>query len=218
MKIFVLGDSTAASYTQEMYPQTGWGQVLNEYLPEGIEVINTAKAGRSTKSFIAEGRLVEIEKQISAGDIMLIQFTHNDMSDLVWRHTDVWTGFMTCLSVFINTARLHGAEPVLLTPIPQRNYEDGKLVDSLGEYPAAVRKMALDKGTKLFDVYAEALKKLRLMSEDETRSFYMNIDKGVYANIPDGRIDNTHTQEAGARFYAGIVSEMLKTSGLLNNI
>ena len=87
MTIYVCGDSTAASYSPEAAPITGWGQVLGEMLP-GIRVENRAMGGRSTKSFLSEGRLQQIETEIQAGDLMLIQFTHNDTSDLVWRHTD----------------------------------------------------------------------------------------------------------------------------------
>ncbi len=92
MTIFICGDSTAASYKPEQAPQTGWGQALPEILP-GVRVENRAAAGRSSKSFLAEGRLQKIETELRPGDLLLIQFTHNDCSDLVWRHTDPWTSF-----------------------------------------------------------------------------------------------------------------------------
>ena len=116
MTIFICGDSTAASYTPDRAPLTGWGQALADMLPD-IPVVNAAMAGRSTKSFLSEGRLIPVEEQLQPGDLMLIQFTHNDWSDLTWRHTDPWTSFMNNLAIFVETARLAGATPVLLTPI-----------------------------------------------------------------------------------------------------
>ena len=211
MTIFICGDSTAASYTKEQEPQTGWGQVLNEFLP-CCEISNHAMAGRSTKSFIAEGRLLEVEKQLSAGDILLIQFSHNDnYRELVWRRTDVNTAFINCLSIFIDTARLHGARPALLTPIPIRDYEDGALKPSLGEYPDAVRRTAALKNVPLIDVYEKGFNMLEKLGEAETTALYMNVPAGKYPGIPDGRTDNVHTQQAGARLYAQIVAEGLKS-------
>ena len=71
MTIYICGDSTAASYTPEKAPITGWGQVLGEFLP-GVEIINHAFAGRSSKSFLAEGRLQPVEEHIRPGDLLLI--------------------------------------------------------------------------------------------------------------------------------------------------
>lgn len=215
MRIFICGDSTAASYTREQEPQTGWGQVIGEILTD-CEIKNHAMAGRSTKSFIAEGRLVAVEKELSEGDILLIQFSHNDnYSELVWRRTDVNTGFINCLSIFIDTARLHGAKPVLLTPIPIREYENGALKPSLGEYPEAVRRAAALNGVPLIDVYSKGFEALKNMSPEETAKLYMNVPAGVYPGIPDGRTDNVHTQAAGARFYARIVAEGLRDIGYI---
>ena len=92
MTIYICGDSTAASYTPEKAPITGWGQVLGQFLP-GVEIINHAFAGRSSKSFLAEGRLQPVEEHIRPGDLLLIQFTHNDRNPRPERHTDPDTTF-----------------------------------------------------------------------------------------------------------------------------
>ena len=115
MTIYICGDSTAATYPPENAPITGWGQLLGDYLPN-VNVVNKAVGGCSTKSFLAEGRLTDIERTIQPGDLLLIQFTHNDTSDLVWRHTDPNTSFSANLEIYVDTARLHGAIPVLVTP------------------------------------------------------------------------------------------------------
>lgn len=214
MKIYVCGDSTAASYAPERAPITGWGQVLCEYT-DGIEVIDTAQGGRSTKSFLSEGRLVEIEKTIEAGDILLIQFTHNDTSDLVWRHTDPWTSFQGNLSIFVDTARVHGAQPVLMTPICRRYFRNGELFPSHGEYPDAIRALALQKGVPLIDIYKMSVDGIRAMGDEKSRLLYMYVKPGLYPDYPDGQSDDTHTQRAGAEYYARMTADELKRLKLI---
>ena len=101
MTIYICGDSTAATYPPENAPITGWGQLLGDYLPN-VNVVNKAVGSRSTKSFLAEGRLTDIERTIQPGDLLLIQFTHNDTSDLVWRHTDPNTSFSANLEIYVD--------------------------------------------------------------------------------------------------------------------
>lgn len=214
MTIYVCGDSTAASYAPERAPITGWGQVLEAYLP-GIEVVNKAMGGRSTKSFLSEGRLVEIEKTIQPGDLLLIQFTHNDTSDLVWRHTDPHTSFVSNLSIFVDTARIHGAIPVLLTPIPRRYWRDGLLLETHDEYPDAIRRLAMMKNVPLIDIYQQGTAYLRSLGEEESAKLYMHVEPGVYPDYPNGQKDDTHTRRAGAEAYARMAAEGLKKLHLI---
>jgi len=214
MTIFICGDSTAATYAPERAPITGWGQVLPEILP-GVEVSNHAVGGRSTKSFLSEGRLVAIEKAIRPGDLLLIQFTHNDISDLVWRHTDPHTSFAANLSIFVDTARLLGAIPVLLTPIPRRWWREGRLADAHGEYPKAIRRLAMTRNVPLIDVLSHGEEALHAMGEEASRPLFMNVGPGLYPAYPDGSKDDTHTQRAGAELFARIVAEGLQSLNLI---
>ena len=214
MTIYICGDSTAATYPPENAPITGWGQLLGDYLPN-VNVINKAVGGRSTKSFLAEGRLTDIERTIQPGDLLLIQFTHNDTSDLVWRHTDPNTSFSANLEIFVDTARLHGAIPVLVTPIPRRYWRDGELLDAHGAYPDVIRRLAKKRNIPLLDVTAESMAKFRQMGEEATYPLYMNVAPGLYPAYPDGSKDDTHTQRAGAEFFARMTADMLKKCGLI---
>ncbi len=214
MTIYVCGDSTAAYYAPERAPITGWGQVLAEYLP-GVTVIDKAMGGRSTKSFLAEGRLVNIEKTLQPGDLLLIQFTHNDTSDLVWRHTDPHTSFVDNLSIFVDTARVHGAIPVLMTPIPRRCWRDGVLLETHGEYPDAIRRLAMQRNVPLIDIYQQGTAYLRAIGEEESAKLYMHVEPGVYPDYPNGQTDDTHTRRLGAQVYARMTAEGLKKLKLI---
>ncbi len=213
MKIYICGDSTAASYPVEEAPMVGWGQVLGERIDVPVE--NRAMAGRSSKSYLAEGRLQKIETEIEPGDLLLIQFTHNDASDLVWRHTDPWTSFLHCLRIYVDTARENQAQPVLLTPICLRSWEGETLKESHGVYPDVIRQLAMQRHVPLIDLYQESTRYLRAIGEEVSRKLYMHVEKGIYPRYPDGQTDDTHTQRAGAEAWAGIVARNLRESGLI---
>lgn len=214
MTIHICGDSTAATYKPEQAPITGWGQVIGEFLP-GVEFINHSIGGRSSKSFLSEGRFVTVEKALREGDIVLIQFGHNDGSDLVWRHTDADTSFVNNLSIFVDTARLHGAIPVLLTHTACRWWRDGELPGHPGRYAPAIRRLAMQRNVPLIDVLAAGEDAIRAMGEEASKGLFMNVEPGLYPAYPNGSKDNTHTQRAGAELFARIVADGLKAHRLV---
>ena len=215
MTIYVCGDSTAASYSPEAAPITGWGQVLGEMLP-GIRVENRAMGGRSTKSFLSEGRLQKIETEIQPGDLLLIQFTHNDTSDLVWRHTDPWTSFYHNLEIYVDTAILHQAQPVLMTPICRRYWQGGKLLESHGEYPEVIRVLAAQRNVPLIDIYEKSKQLVRELGDEESKKLYLHVEPGIYPAYPDGSCDDTHTRRAGAEAYARMAADALRDLGIVH--
>ena len=214
MTVYVCGDSTAATYEPERAPITGWGQVLGELLPE-VKVDNRAMGGRSTKSFLSEGRLQAIEKEIQPGDLLLIQFAHNDESDLVWRHTDPWTSFTRNLEIFIDTALEAGAKPALLTPICRRYWRNGELMHAHGEYPKAIRALAGKRNLPLIEVEEKSMAYVRKLGEEESRKLFMHVEPGIYPEYPNGQADDTHTQRTGAEAWAKIVADGLREKGLV---
>lgn len=214
MTIYICGDSTAASYKPEEAPLIGWGQVLPEFV-SGVRVENRAMAGRSTKSFLSEGRLQKIETEIQPGDLLLIQFSHNDESDLVWRHTDPWTSFYHNLEIYVDTAILHGARPVLMTPICRRMWRDGVLHESHEDYPDVIRTLAAQRNVPLIDMYAKSLQYVRELGDEASKKLYLHLEKGEYPAWPNGNADDTHTRRAGAEAYARMTAEALEAFGLV---
>ena len=214
MRIFVCGDSTAASYNPEETRMVGWGQLLGDYLP-GTDVVNLSMAGRSTKTFLAEGRL-EPAGQADPGDLVLIQFAHNDENEKKpERYTAPWTEFTENLRYFIRFAREHGAAPVLLTPICMRVWKDGKLQPTHGEYPAAMRSVAEEMNVPLIDLYTESFRIVEEMGEEGSKALFMHFAPGEDPAYPDGSQDNAHTKRAGAERFAAAAAEGLKALGLV---
>ena len=183
-------------------------------LPD-VPVVNAAMAGRSTKSFLSEGRLIPVEERLQPGDLMLIQFTHNDWSDLVWRQTDPYTSFVNNLAIFVETARLAGAVPVLLTPICLRSFAEGALQPAHGAYPEAIRTLARSRGVPLIDLYAMSFRAISDMGDEASRRLYMHVAPGEYPAYPDGQQDDVHTRYEGAALYARMVADALRDMRLI---
>lgn len=213
--VFYAGDSTAAQKEYRCYPETGIGQMLPLFLKENITVHNHAVNGRSTKSFIDEGRLLRIDKEIRKGDFLLIQFGHNDeKKEDPTRYTEAHGSFKTNLEKFINVARKHEAIPILLTAIERRRFDtEGSLLHTHGEYIEAVRQTADENHCALIDMNELTRKEILSTGEEESRKYFMNFDKGIYDNYPDGKDDNTHLRPEGAMCFAGLLAKALKELG-----
>lgn len=201
--IHYIGDSTVARNNIRSYPQTGMSQGLMLYVKESVQVISYAKNGRSTKSFLDEGRFDPVMQAMEPGDVLLIQFGHNDEKDDPARHTDPDTTFQENLHLFIRGARERGAYPVLITPIARRRFGDGGefLPGSHGPYPEAVKKAAEAAGVPVIDLTAVTEDYLSRLGDEPSKPLFM---------WPK---DNTHLKPEGAVRMAGFLAEGLAQLG-----
>jgi lysophospholipase L1-like esterase len=215
-KIFWAADSTVQTNDVTTFPQTGIGQVFHLYIKEGNFVLNHAKNGRSTKSFMDEGRLEAIDKEIGEGDFLFIQFGHNDeKTQDPTRYTEPFSSYMENLETYINVARSHNAFPVLITPLERRCFVDEKHLGmgAHSDYVAAMKQTASKNNVPLVDLYSKSRLALKKAGEKESRKWYMYFDRGLYNNYPEGKEDNTHLRYDGAVMYAGLVAKGLKEIG-----
>lgn len=214
MNIFICGDSTAQTYDPQQTLMVGWGQLLGDHLP-GVTVRNHAKAGRSTKSFLAEGRLQALDGELAPGDLVLIQFAHNDENEKPERHTEPWTTYTDNLTEFIRFARERGAVPVLLTPICMRVWQDGVLQETHGEYKDAMAALAQKLNVPLLDIYGDSFRLVAEAGEEGSKAFFMHVALGEDPRYPEGLTDNAHTRRAGAERFAACVARQLIRAGLV---
>jgi len=215
-RIFWAADSTVQTNDITTYPQTGIGQVFYLYTREGVIISNHAKNGRSTKSFLDEGRLAAIEEQIGAGDFLFIQFGHNDeKSEDPARYTEPYSSYMENLEIYINAARKHQANPVLITPLERRCFVDEKHLGmgAHSDYVAAMKQTAEKNHVPLVDLYSMSRCALKKVGEEGSRKWYMYFDENLYKNYPEGKKDNTHLRYEGAVFYAGLIAKGLRELG-----
>jgi lysophospholipase L1-like esterase len=214
--LYLAGDSTMAAKLPEKRPETGWGEELASCLASTtVRVENRAKNGRSTRTFLEEGLWGAITDSLRAGDVVFIQFGHNDESkDKVDRYTspDV---YRANLERFVDETRARGATPVLLTPVVRRRFDAaGNVLDTHGEYPGIVRAVAAERRVELIDMHRESARLLARYGPDSSRTLFLQLEPGMNANYPAGVHDNTHFSPRGARAMAALVVEALRGSTL----
>ncbi|MEV3856517.1 rhamnogalacturonan acetylesterase [Streptomyces sp. NPDC050095] len=197
--LFIAGDSTAAQKYVDAKPETGWGMALPFFLSSRVEVANHAVNGRSSKSFVDEGRLDAILAAIRPGDLLLIQFAHNDEKSAdPARYTEPWSTYQEYLKLYVDGARAKGARPVLATSVERRKFDAaGNAVPTHGDYPAAMRALARQEGVALLDIQALSLALWQKLGVEETK---------VYFNWTATEQDNTHANPPGAIAVARLVA------------
>ncbi len=214
--IFWASDSTVQYNSILTYPQTGMGQVLHLFLKPEVVVSNHAKNGRSTKSFLDEGRVAAIYDEIKEGDFLFIEFGHNDeKKEDPARYTEPFGEFSDDLERFINMARNKKAHPVLITPLERRCFdEDGKLGRSIKvDYVEATKKTAERLNVPVVDLYTLSRAELEKAGPEKTKEWYMHLPEGVYPYHMEGLVDDSHLKYAGAVVFAGCIAKGLKELG-----
>lgn len=207
--IYLAGDSTVSNYPTTLSPRSGWGQELAKRFDEKIMVINLAKRGRSSKSFINEGRLDRILTDIKKGDYLFIQFGHNDekIKDPT-RYTNPATTYKSYLKQYIEGAREKGAIPILVTPVERMRFTaEGNALETHGLYPNAMKELGKDENVPVIDLAAKSKELFQQLGPDRTKKLFMWLNAGENPYYPNGAMDSTHFQEKGAEVIADLVIE-----------
>ena len=209
IQIFLIGDSTLANKAAGDAPETGWGMVFQDFFTDKIKVENHAQNGRSTKSFINEGRWATVTKNLKAGDWVFIQFGHNDSKDKdTSRYAAANTDYKKNLIRFIHETRAKGGKPVLLTPVMRRRFDEkGKFFDTHGDYPSAVKAVAKELNVPLIDLHTTSGKAITALGVEGSKALFMHLEGGFYAKFPKGIVDDTHFSGYGASVMASLVAE-----------
>lgn len=210
--VFLAGDSTMAQKLPEKRPETGWGEQLQKFFDESrVRIENHAQNGRSTRTFIAEGRWQAIVAKLKPGDYVLIQFGHNDESkEKVDRYTPP-DDYRKNLVRFIADVREKKAMPILLTPVMRRRFDkQGIFQDTHGEYPDIVRSVAAEQKVALIDMHRKSERVLKQYGAEESRQLFLQLKPGENANYPQGVEDNTHFSPLGAEVMASLAVEGIK--------
>ena len=203
MTVHYIGDSTVQVNNIHTYPQTGMGQVLPLYLQDKVRVVSYAKNGRSTKSFLDEGRFEPVKAAMLPGDFLFVQFGHNDEKDDPARHTDPYGSYQEHLNFYIDEARAKGAHPVLITPIARRLFdEQGQFTPgSHGDYPEAMRHLGARLQVPVADLTSITEAFLAQLGDELSKPLF------VWPK------DNTHLKAEGAVRMAGFLAAELSRLG-----
>jgi lysophospholipase L1-like esterase len=202
MKLICMGDSTMQYNDETTFPQVGWPQALEELLNKDVRLMNFAKNGRSTKTFLEEGRFEDALRFTDKGSVVLIEFGHNDEHDYDPKtHTRPDFEYHDNLKFMVEECKKKGAYVLLCTPIYRRMFlEDGTLDPKChAGYQEAMIRVASETGVNYVDLTSLTKKKIEETGVEESKEYFMNFASGIYENYPEGKSDNTHLRMKGAR-------------------
>lgn len=229
--IFTIGDSTMANKDISGDKQErGWGMMLCNYFDDYVIVDNHAVNGRSSKSFIDEGRWNKVLEKIVPGDYVIIQFGHNDEKKDEKRHTDPGSTFDDNLRRFVNEARSKGATPILMNSVVRRNFSgsatavadddlrdnssknlvDGDtLIDTHGAYLSSPRNVAKELNVIFVDANKITHDLEQGLGREGSKKLHMIFSPGEQPSLPEGRQDNTHYNIYGANKVASLLADAI---------
>ncbi len=208
--LYIAGDSTVQTYDAEAWaPQAGWGQMIDRFLDDDVNVANHAIGGRSSKNFITQGRLDEILRAVRPGDYLFVQFGHNDATQGVDDRYASPADYKEYLRVYVQGVRQRGGTPVLVTPVSRRSFnpETGQFNVSFPDYVAKMTELAAEEHVMLADLSASSRNYLNEIGPEAAKAVFLHVDPGVFPNRPAGTVDDTHFQEYGAIQMARLVAQ-----------
>lgn len=210
--VYIAGDSTVQTYDEYWRPEAGWGQMIPRFFSSDVTFKNHAIGGRSTKSFINEGRLDNVLREIKPNDFFLVQFGHNDATISIPERYASVPDYKNYLKTYINGARQRGAIPILVTPVGRRDFNatTGKFNVSFPEYVQGMKEVAAEMNVNVVDLSARSVAYYDTIGPEGSLSVFLHTDPGVYTAFPNGSQDNTHFQEYGAIQLARLVSDEIK--------
>lgn len=208
--VYLIGDSTMSIKQVKAYPETGWGMPFVYFFDSTVTVDNRAQNGRSTRTFMAEGRWQPVVDNLQEGDYVLVQFGHNDEVKTKASYTTE-EAFRNNLTRYVNDARSKKAIPILITPVARRKFDSNGQIESTHElYSSIVRTTAHDLQVPLIDLDKKSQALLQSMGVENSRLLFLQLKPGEHPNYPQGKDDNTHFNELGARLMAQLVLEEIR--------
>ena len=234
--IFIASDSTVQTYESNYYPQTGWGQTLHNFFGDFVEereckdceysqaqtyetvnaiVENRAIGGRSSKSFIEEGKFDDLLEDVKPGDYVLVQWGHNDATTSRPNRYVSPEDFGYWMQYYVDGVTQRGATPILVTPVARYSYttnEDGTLKSFVGnfeKYGDVMRKMAKEQNIPIVDLTARSTALCNEFGIEGAKSLFLMVEAGDYPEgaYAGGANDSTHLQYYGAYKFAQCVAE-----------
>ena len=237
--IFVASDSTVQSYNDNEYPKTGWGQTLfnffgklveerecencgysqsQTYETENVIIENRAIGGRSSKSFVEEGKLDDLLEDIKPGDYLFVQWGHNDATAARPLRYVSPADFGKWIQYYVDGALQRGATPVLVTPVARYSYDtkNNTFVGNFEAYGDVMRTMGAEQSIPVIDLTKSSVALCNAFGVDGAKSLFMMFDAGEWTNYPGGSNDQTHLQYYGAYKFAQCVAKGIKENAALS--
>ncbi len=207
--IYLCGNSTVVDQNSE--PWASWGQMIPRWFNSHVAFSNHAESGLATSSFLAQRRLEKIMTTLKAGDYVIIEFGHNDQKENK-PGSGAYYNFAHNLKIFIDNIRSRGATPIFCTPTQRRHFDRNHqhIVDTHGDYPAAIREVAHRENVALIDLHQQTRVLFETLGYDDSRRALVHYPANTFPNQPKPLADNTHFNTYGAYQVAKLVVMGLK--------
>jgi lysophospholipase L1-like esterase len=199
--VYLTGDSTVCDQPRE--PWASWGQMLPRFFKPDIAISNHAESGEALRSSRRAHRFEKIFSTLKSGDFVIIQFGHNDEKEK-GEGIGAFTSYKTDLANLVTEVRENGGTPILVTPMHRRTFDaSGRITNSHGDYPEAVRQVAREKTVALIDLHA--------MSKDFYEALGAEKSAAAFSTV-DGKVDGTHHNAYGAYQLAKCIAKGILTA------
>ncbi len=208
--IWLCGDSTMSIKDKKAFPETGWGMPFVYFWDSTVTVQNLAKNGRSTSSFRNEGLWKKVMDEATEGDYVFIQFGHND--EIPTKKTATTeTEFKNNLRQYVIEAKSKKVIPVLLTSMARRKFDAaGKIEGTHDVYAQITRDVAKEENVVLFDMDKKTQELYQQFGVEPSKLLFLQLKPGEHPNYPEGKEDNTHFSELGARLLAQMALQEIR--------
>ncbi len=217
--IYLVGDSTMSYKPDEENPERGWGMFLSEYFDESVQIENHAMNGRSSRSFIYEGRWDSVMIMVNKGDFIVLQFGHNDGVIQKTGRYCTPEEYRYNMTRFILDARAKSVNPILCTSVQRRKFDStGTVIKSHGVYPEIIKELAAEYSLPLVDMQQMSEELIMHYGVEGSKVLFLHIAPGESTFYPEGKVDNTHFSKLGARKMAGLfIQGLVETNHELSN-
>lgn len=211
LTIWMIGDSTMSKKEVKAFPETGWGMPFSNFWDSTVTIENRAANGRSTKSFLAENRWQPILDKIRPGDYVLIQFGHNDESEEKGKRYSTPSEFKANLKKYVTEARNKKAVPILFTPVGRRKFDsNGHVMETHAEFAELVKQVGKENMVYVMDLNAKSKELYEQLGPINSKLLFNYVQPGEHPNYPDGKEDDTHFNELGARRIAELILQEIR--------
>lgn len=211
--VFLAGNSTVVDGAYE--PYSAWGQMFPAFFQPGkVAIANYAESGETLKSFIGARRFEKELSQMKKGDYAFVEFGHNDQKQK-GAGVGAFTTYKKDLEYFIEEVKKKGATPVLVTSVQRRRFDStGKIEETLGDYPEAVRQIAKEQNVPLIDLNAMSKLMFEAWGQQESINAFAHFPAGTFPGQTKPIADNTHFRPFGAYEVARLVLKGVKDSNI----
>lgn len=210
--VFLCGNSTVVD--QDYEPWASWGQMITRWFGPQVCFANFAESGETASTFLAIGRYAKALSMMKRGDIVVMEFGHNDQKQKM-PGAGPYYNFATALKTFVDEARRRGATPIFVTPTQRRFFDaEGKIKETHGEYPEAMQWVAQREKCPLIDLHQLTRRLFEHFGPEGSKQLFVHYPAHTYAGQDQPLADNTHFNPYGAYEIAKLVIEGMKEIGL----